>query len=148
MLRCLGRTAITRSRWLYTYHHHQGLKPGDISRKLQQEGIKATGRGIAKFFAKFIESGSVSRKPGSGNSSKQNGADRGTERNGLFYAVFRKMLSPCNANGTGHFLDHFSMRTVRTLVQFRASGEQSHTHMVLHKFRYCELFPNLKFELT
>ena len=45
------------------YYHRQGLKPGDISRKLKQEGIKATGRGIAKFLAKFIESGSVARKP-------------------------------------------------------------------------------------
>ena len=39
------------------------VKPGDISRKLQQEGIKATGRGIAKFLAKFIELASVARKP-------------------------------------------------------------------------------------
>ena len=74
VLRCLRRTAITRSRWLYTYHHHQGLKSGDISRKLQQEGIKATGRGIAKFLAKFIESGSVARKPGS--EDRRNGTDR------------------------------------------------------------------------
>ena len=40
VLRYLRRTAITRSRWLYTYHHRQGLKSGDIPRKLQQEGIK------------------------------------------------------------------------------------------------------------
>ena len=39
------------------------VKPGDISRKLQQEGIKATGRGIAKFLATFIELASVARKP-------------------------------------------------------------------------------------
>ena len=44
------------------YYHRQGLEPGDISRKLKQEGIKATGRGIGKFLAKCIESGSVARK--------------------------------------------------------------------------------------
>ena len=44
------------------YYHRQDLEPGDISRKLKQEGIKATGRGIAKFLAKFIESGSVARR--------------------------------------------------------------------------------------
>ena len=44
------------------YYHRQGLKPGDMSRKLKQEGIKAIERGIAKFLAKFIESGSVARK--------------------------------------------------------------------------------------
>ena len=37
VLRWLRRTAITRSRWLYTYHHRQGLKPGDLSRNLQHE---------------------------------------------------------------------------------------------------------------
>ena len=58
------------------YYHRQGLKPGDISRKLKQEGIKTTGRGIAKFLAKFIESGSVARKPGSGRLSKATAAVR------------------------------------------------------------------------
>ena len=52
------------------YYNRQGPKPGNISRKLKQEGIKATGRGIAKFLAKFIKSGSVARKPGSGRPSK------------------------------------------------------------------------------
>ena len=109
------------------YYHRQGLKPGDISRKLKQEGIKATGRGIAKFLAKFIESGSVARKPGSGRPSKatvtvrtwaratrgnvmtqrkyetEPTVQRNVERNGPFYAVFRKTLSPCNANGTDRF---------------------------------------------
>ena len=88
------------------YHHRQGLKPGDISRKLQQEGTKATRRGIAKFLSKFIESASVARKPGSGRPSKRNGPcngmDRGTERN-----VFRKTLSPCNTNGPNRFITFF-----------------------------------------
>ena len=98
----LARLCYTKQ--VVIYHHRQRLKPGDISRKLQQEGIKATVRGIAKFLAKFIESASVARKPWSGRPSKRNGpckgTDRGTERNGPFYAVFRKTLSPCNANGT------------------------------------------------
>ena len=83
VLRCLMCTVITRSRWLYMYHQCQGLKPGDISRKLQHEGIKATGRGIAKFLAKFIEPGSVARKPGSGRPSKRNEPCNETERNVL-----------------------------------------------------------------
>ena len=58
------------------YHHRQGLKPGNILRKLKQEGIKATRRGITKFLAKFIESGSVARKPGSGRPSKVTAAVR------------------------------------------------------------------------
>ena len=56
------------------YYHHQGLKPGNISQKLKQEGIKATGRGIAMFLANFIESGSVARKPSSGRLSKATAA--------------------------------------------------------------------------
>ena len=34
---------------------------------------------------------------------QRNGKDCGTERNGPFYAVFRKTLSPCNANGMDRF---------------------------------------------
>ena len=101
----LARSCYTKQ--VVIYHHRQDLKPGDISRKLQQEGIKATGRGIAKFLVKFIESASVARKPESGRPSKWNGTcngtDRGMEQNGPFYAVFRKTLSPCNANGTDRF---------------------------------------------
>ena len=54
---------------LVVYHHFQGLKLGDISLILQEEGIMASRRGIGKFLAKFIESGSVARKPGSGRPS-------------------------------------------------------------------------------
>ena len=101
----LARSCYTKQ--VVIYHHRQGLKPGDISRKLQQEGIKATRRGIAKFLAKFIKSGSVARKTGSGRPSKRNGpcngTDRATEWNGPFYAVIRKMLSPCNTNGPERF---------------------------------------------
>ena len=58
------------------YYHRQGLEPGDISRKLKQEGIKASGREIVKFLAKFIKSGLVARKPGSGRPSKATAAVR------------------------------------------------------------------------
>ena len=51
---------------LLVYHHCQGFKSGDVSRILQEEGIMASSRGIGKFLAKFIESGSVARKLRSG----------------------------------------------------------------------------------
>ena len=96
------------------YHHRQGLKQGDISQKLQQEGIKATELGIAKFLAKFIESASVARKPGSGRPSKRNGpcnrTDRGTEQNGPFYAVLGKRCRP--ATQTERFYNFFWTHTV------------------------------------
>ena len=44
---------------LVVYYHRQGLKSGDISQLLQEEGIMASRREIAKFLAKYIESGSV-----------------------------------------------------------------------------------------
>ena len=52
------------------YHHHRGFKPDDILRTLQQEGIKVTERGIAKFLAQFNESGLIARKPRSGGTLK------------------------------------------------------------------------------
>ena len=65
-----------------------GPQTGRYVAKLQQEGIKGTGRGIAKFLAKFFESAPVARKPWSGRPSKRNrpcnGTDRGTEQNGVF----------------------------------------------------------------
>ena len=83
----------------------------------------ATRRGIANFLAKFIELGSVARKPGSGRPSKATAAVRTwatrgnvmtqqkyeteptVERNGTdhFTPFFRKTLPPCNANGTDNF---------------------------------------------
>ena len=48
--------------------------------KIAAGRIKAIEQGIAKFLAKFIESGSVARKPGSGRPSKWNGSCNGTER--------------------------------------------------------------------
>ena len=103
----------------------------------------ASRRVIAKFLAKFIESGSVGRKLGSGRPSKAtanirmgkkrsrlatrgdvmtsenikqtlpwNGTNHGTEWNGPFYAVFRKTLTPCNANKMYHFWNTFLTCTV------------------------------------
>ena len=85
------------------YYHHQGLKPGDISRKLKQEGIKATGRGIAKFLAKFIESGSVARKPGSGRPSKATAAVRSWATRGNVMTQRKYETKPTvQRNGTEH----------------------------------------------
>ena len=64
---------------LIVYHHRQGLKPGDILQILQEEGIMASRRGIAKFFAKCIESGPVARKPRSGRPSKANSSHVNTQ---------------------------------------------------------------------
>ena len=66
--------------YIHTTTARASNRSGDISRTLQQEGIKATGRGITKFLAKCIESGSVARKPGSGRPSKCNGPCNGMER--------------------------------------------------------------------
>ena len=69
VLQCLRRTAITQItttalRRTAITQITTTARVSDLgtSRKLKQEGIKATGRGIAKFLAKFIESGSVARK--------------------------------------------------------------------------------------
>ena len=53
---------------------HDGAlyQTGRYIAKIAAGGIKATGRGFAKFLAKFIESGSVARKPWSGQQSKRN----------------------------------------------------------------------------
>ena len=66
----MPKTYSEYTKQLVVYHHRHGLKPGDISRILQEEGIMASRRGIAKFVAKFIESGSVAQEPGSGRPSK------------------------------------------------------------------------------
>ena len=71
----LGRIAMPEpyseyTKQLVVYHHCQALKPGDISQILQEEGILASRRGIAKFLAKFIVSWSVARKRGNGRPLK------------------------------------------------------------------------------
>ena len=52
------------------FYHQQGLNPATISCALsQEEGIKASRRGITKFLANYCTSGSIARKPGSGRLS-------------------------------------------------------------------------------
>ena len=53
-------------------HDDAPFQTGRYIVKIAAGGIKATGRGFAKFLAKFIESGSVARKPWSGKQSKRN----------------------------------------------------------------------------
>ena len=81
--------------YTYMYHHRQGFKPGDIARKLQQEGIKATGRGIAK-----------GRSQGSpGVEDRWNG----TERNGPWNKTERTV----ERNGTDSFTQFLGKRCRR-----------------------------------
>ena len=53
-------------------HDGAPYQTGRYIAKIAAGGIKATGRGFAKFLEKFIESGSVARKPWSGKQSKWN----------------------------------------------------------------------------
>ena len=53
-------------------HDGTPYQTGQYIAKIAAGGIKATRRGLAKFLAKFIKSGSVARKPLSGKQSKQN----------------------------------------------------------------------------
>ena len=85
-------------------HDGAPYQTGRYIAKIAAGGIKATGRGFAKFLAKFIESGSVARKPWSGKQSKRN--DRATEWSG-----------PCNGtkrtverNGTDRFTPFLGKR--------------------------------------
>ena len=76
---------MCKGRLLSTTAHH--IKQARYIVKIAAGRIKATGRGFAKFLVKFIESGSVARKPWSGKvetelTVQQNGADHATERNG------------------------------------------------------------------
>ena len=69
----LTRIAMPYSEYtkqMVAYHYRHGLKPGDISRILQEEGIMTSRRGTAKCLAEFIKSGSVVRKLGSRRPSK------------------------------------------------------------------------------
>ena len=52
------------------YFHHLGYKPPTIGRLLRTEGLTASRRGIGKFIAKYLETGSIGRRPGSGRPSK------------------------------------------------------------------------------
>lgn len=47
-----------------------GYRPPTICLLLQKEHFQASSMGVAKFISKFIETGSLARKPGSGQPSK------------------------------------------------------------------------------
>ena len=52
------------------YHSLQGFKPPTICHLLEEEGLRASRVGIAKFLRKYRETGSIARRPGSGRPSK------------------------------------------------------------------------------
>ena len=52
------------------YYFNKGLKPPTISRLLREEGMQASRKGIGKFLAKYLETGTIRRRPGSGRPTK------------------------------------------------------------------------------
>ena len=52
------------------FHHLHGLKPYTIAKILEDEGIKVNRFGVHKFLMNYRETGSVERRPGSGQLSK------------------------------------------------------------------------------
>ena len=52
------------------YLFSKGNKPPTIARLLGEEGLSASRRGIAKFLAKYLATGSIGRRPTSGRLSK------------------------------------------------------------------------------
>ena len=51
------------------HHHFQGLKPYTIAKELQKEGIRVSRFGVHKFLIMYAETGSTTRRPGSGRLS-------------------------------------------------------------------------------
>ena len=54
----------TKQRILYFYF--QGLRAPTISRLLENEGIVVSRRGVAKFLKRYLATGTIGRRPGSG----------------------------------------------------------------------------------
>ena len=52
------------------YHYAKGNKAPTIAKLLQEEQLKASRVGIAKFINHFEDTGTITRKPGSGLPSK------------------------------------------------------------------------------
>ena len=52
------------------YYFNQGYKPPTIACLLPAEGLTASRRGIGKFIAKYLATGSIARHPGSGRPLK------------------------------------------------------------------------------
>ena len=62
-------TEYTKQRILY--HHFHGLRPSEIQLELAEiEGITASKCGIAKFIRRYLETGTIARRPGSGGQLK------------------------------------------------------------------------------
>ena len=53
------------------FYHDQGCRAPTIANKLEEEGIKASRRGVAKFLLRFKVTGSVGRQAGSGRRTSQ-----------------------------------------------------------------------------
>ena len=60
----------TYKRQRIVYYFNQGHKAPTISRLLHAEGLSASRRGIHKFLMKYLQTGSIGRRPGSGRPSK------------------------------------------------------------------------------
>ena len=60
----------TYKRQRIVYYFNQGHKAPTISRLLHAEGLSASRRGIHKFLTKYLQTGSIGRRPGSGRLSK------------------------------------------------------------------------------
>ena len=52
------------------YYHSLGMKAPSIAERLREERLSCTRVGVAKFLQRFKESGSLSRRPGSGRPSR------------------------------------------------------------------------------
>eukprot|EP00731_Ephydatia_muelleri_P001177 Em0001g1177a len=50
--------------------YQRGLSPSEISKALLQENLSSTRQGVLKFIKRFVNSGSIQRKSGSGRSTK------------------------------------------------------------------------------
>lgn len=57
-------------------YHREGYSPRKIAYLLKKEGVKASYSGVRKFLSKFKETGSTSRRAGSGRPSKLDEAAR------------------------------------------------------------------------
>lgn len=63
-------TLSTRCCVYYVYLSFEGHKPPKIARMLQEEGMKASRKGIANFLKRYKKTGTIARRPGSGRPSK------------------------------------------------------------------------------
>ena len=60
----------TYKRQRILYHFNQGNKAPTIARLLHAERLSASRRGIHKFLTKYLQTGLIARRPGSGRPSK------------------------------------------------------------------------------